>query len=64
MLIINAGSGGIEQSGNGWTNTVEGARKEAQRWLGNMKINDGIRDVEILPGEKPAYDEGRWTFTF
>ena len=32
QLIVNAGSR-IADSGKGWTNTLDGARAEAKRWL-------------------------------
>lgn len=61
MLIINPGSGGIEPGCDGWTNTAEGAHKEAARWLANMH-GAGMRDVELLPQWR--YRDGRWVFRF
>ena len=59
-VVINPGSR-ITAGGKGWTNTVEQARKEAQDWLGKM-IEEGIADVELIPGE--TEHSGRWTFIF
>jgi hypothetical protein len=61
-VLINPGSGPVPGTGEGWTNTYEGAEIEAQRWFRQM-CEDGITDVVlILPG-RPA-DVGRWTFEF
>jgi len=61
-LVINPGSGAIPAAGDGWTNTVEGARVEAQHWLTLIR-DAGIQDVEMHPQER-ATDDGRWQFGF
>lgn len=61
-MIINPGSTIPVQSGKGWTNTEQGAHREAEKWLANMR-SEGITDVELLPGCEPS-GEGRWCFTF
>jgi hypothetical protein len=62
-LIINAGSR-MAESGKGWTNTIEKAREEAERWLGIMR-SQGMWDVDLLriPDDTEPF-EGRWRFTF
>lgn len=59
-LLINPGSH-IGEPGEGWTNTCETARAEAERWLAEMH-ESGMADVELLDGSTER--EGRWTFTF
>jgi len=59
-LLINPGSH-IGEPGNGWTNTVEKARAEAEGWLAQMRA-DGFADVELLDGCTER--EGRWVFAF
>lgn len=60
--FINPGPGSIPTSGNGWTNTYEGAAREAVRWLDQMTTG-GIRDVNLdLKGEDLG--DGRWRFHF
>ena len=59
-LIINAGSriGGDPQ---GWSNTVEEARRRAKEWLYRMRA-EGFTDIEMLePGDEA---DGRWLFVF
>ena len=61
MLIVNPGAHISAFAGEGWTNTYEGAVKEAERYLKLIR-EDGIADVElILPGRE---HEGRWVFGF
>jgi hypothetical protein len=60
-VLINPGSGPAPDSGNGWTNTAEGAQKIAEQWLANMTA-DGIRDITLLPGS--TEHEGHWTFRY
>ena len=60
-ILFNPGSH-IGETQEGWTNTYETARAEAERWLAQMHA-EGMTDVQLLPdGSGP--DEGRWTFTF
>jgi len=59
-IMINPGSH-IGEPGEGWTNTLENARAEAERWLSQMR-DDGICDVELL--DLAIENEGRWTFSF
>lgn len=62
-VIIDPGSRIAAQSGNGWTNTYDGAASEAQKWLRQMQA-DGLTDIVLtLPGV-PAEDEGRWVFQY
>lgn len=61
-IIISPGSRITTNMGNGWSNTYDGAVKEAERWLQEMR-EDHITDVElVLPG-RPG-DPGRWVFGF
>jgi hypothetical protein len=62
MLIINPGSR-VGEPAEGWTNTAEQARKIAQEWLEAIH-KEGMRDVELLPGDRDYGDSGRWVFTF
>jgi hypothetical protein len=59
-VIINAGSriGGEPQ---GWTNTIEQARKEARAWLDRMTA-EGFTDVVLV--DTGREEAGRWTFLF
>jgi hypothetical protein len=59
-LIINPGSH-IGKPGEGWTNTYETARAEAERWLARMHA-DGMAGVELADGATER--DGRWVFTF
>lgn len=61
-MIVNPGSGPVEQDGEGWTNTYETARQKAIAWLKEMHTQ-GLRDVELLDGPTDQTD-GRWVFTF
>jgi hypothetical protein len=62
MVIINPGSRIPTNMGDGWTNTYDGAVKEAERWLSEIH-GDHIEDVElVLPGT-PS-ERGRWVFGF
>jgi hypothetical protein len=61
-VLINPGSGGVPAAGHCWTNTVEEARREAERWLRRIR-EDGITHVTLLP-EVLREEEGRWTFGF
>jgi hypothetical protein len=60
-VIINPGSGPVPRSGQGWTNTVEQARRNAEEWLDRMRA-DGIQDVELL--DSITIRDGRWVFYF
>lgn len=60
VLMVNPGSK-VRESGKGWTNTVELARREALEWLSRIHA-DGMTDVELLDGETQS--DGRWVFTF
>ena len=61
-VIINAGSGTIPASGDGWTNTYQRAEQRARGWLDTIG-KSGIRDVWLdLPGEDLG--DGRWRFAF
>ena len=60
-VIINPGSTIDSMGGDGWTNTVEQARKHAKEWLRRMRREDQI-DAKLLPGE--TFEDGRWTFKF
>jgi hypothetical protein len=62
VLVINAGSGSVEESGKGWTNTQARAEQDAREWLVWMH-REGLRDVALLPG-CAELDDGRWSFTF
>ena len=59
-VFINPGSN-IE-TGEGWTNTFEGAKAEAERWLARMR-KDGLREVSLVAWDE-AEDAGRWKFWF
>lgn len=61
-ILINPGSN-IATAAEGWTNTYETARAEADRWLANMRNNDNLADVELLDPDG-IEREGRWTFRF
>lgn len=61
QILINPGSGPVTHEGNGWTNTREQARRNAERWLANM-VAQGIRDVELL--NEVSIRDGRWVFYF
>lgn len=60
IVVINAGSR-IADSGKGWTNTEDEARREAERWLAALR-NEGLTDIELLDGAVPF--ENRWRFTY
>jgi hypothetical protein len=61
-IIINPGSR-VTASGKGWTNSLDGARKNAQDWFDNMKA-EGFTDlVMTLASEEPDVD-GHWRFVF
>jgi hypothetical protein len=65
-LLINPGSR-IVPSGTGWTNTVEGARRQAERWLSEIHREGsagGMEDVVLLDGATPDESGTRWTFQF
>lgn len=59
-VLINPGShiGGEPQ---GWTNTIEGARRRAGEWLDRMR-SDGFVDIEMV--ELGDEVDGRWLFMF
>ncbi len=59
-VIINPGSR-IATEPQGWSNTREGALREAATWLNRMQ-NDGFGDIVVQ--EIGPDGEGRWTFTF
>jgi len=59
-ILINPGSR-IGEPGEGWTNTLEQARKYAQRRYDGM-LEEGIQDVVMLDEVEPR--EGRWRFKF
>lgn len=61
-IIINPGSGPVAESGEGWTNSLTGAQTHARTWL-RFLGNQGIRDIELVPGEEYTGD-GRWRFRF
>jgi hypothetical protein len=61
-ILVNPGSGPIAD-GDGWTNTVEGARVEAERWLAIITDGQGIRDV-ALEDDAEELDDGRWRFWY
>ena len=58
-LIINPGSR-IQSGGEGWTNTVEGARKKAEEW--QELIRAAGHDVFLMDGVEER--DGRWVFGF
>jgi hypothetical protein len=60
-MLINPGTR-IGGKSDGWTNTAEAARAEAERWLTRM-AGDGLAEVELLDEVNPV-DGGRWQFTF
>ena len=60
-VMINVGAGPVSSSGDGWTNTIETARKSASDWLATMRA-EGVGDVELLPEAEEV--DGRWRFTF
>lgn len=63
-LIINPGSR-IPQNPQGWTNTYEQARRNAEEWLEQMRRDGFGHDVILLSGpEKQADGGGRWIFRF
>jgi hypothetical protein len=63
--IMNAGSGAVPASGEGWTNTYETAREKAIGWHKRLTHDDGMRDIVLLPdGDGRAAPDGRWVFTF
>lgn len=61
-VLINPGSGPVLDSGDGWTNSYQGAQKEAARWLESMH-KEGIYDVDVVDYGPGAVD-GRWRFGF
>lgn len=62
MLIVNAGSQ-IPETGAGWTNTLDQARKNAQDWFDTMR-GSGFTDLEMtLQSEDPVDDRWRFVFT-
>lgn len=62
MMIVNPGSGPVHESGEGWTNTYDEARREAARWLERMHAH-GLRDVVPVKPDGVC-EEGRWRFGF
>lgn len=63
-LILNPGSGPVEESGDGWENTYAGAVANAERWLARL-ADEGIREVDMTaPAEAPSDEGGRWTFQY
>lgn len=60
-LIINPGSGDVEYSGEGWTNTHENARINAYDFYKRI-IADGITDITVT--DKKEDRGGRWAFGF
>jgi len=64
-LIINPGSGAVQASGEGWTNSYAGARAEAGKWLEGMHA-EGMTDVTLLDGASAGegVNAGRWRFRF
>jgi hypothetical protein len=60
-VIINPGSEPIDY-GEGWTNTVEVARRIANEWLAQMR-REGMDEIELMPGETERGD-GRFRFRF
>lgn len=64
-VLINPGSGPVAETGDGWTNSYEGALAEAQQWLSRIHA-DGMEDVKlVLPCSCRAdVDGGRWSFGF
>lgn len=62
MVLINPGSGPVPTSGEGWTNTYEGAYGWATYWLGLIH-EQAATDVVLLNPGTPSGD-GRWTFRF
>jgi hypothetical protein len=61
-LIINPGSGGIDASGEGWTNTHEQAKKYAYKWFYRPMLARGFTHIEVTDLDEQI--EGRWKFTF
>ena len=60
MAIINPGFR-IAAQGDGWTNTYEKARANAEQWLAKMQAT-GMTDVELLDDTEQR--DQRWQFTF
>jgi len=60
-VFINPGSH-VSETGEGWTNTFEGAKAEAEKWLARMH-NDGLHEVELVTWDDTE-DAGRWKFWF
>lgn len=46
-------------SGNGWTNTAEGAQHNAEEWVARMR-RDGFRDIELITTGR--HDKDQWEF--
>jgi hypothetical protein len=62
-ILINPGAH-IGPADEGWTNTYEGALREAERWLERMR-EDGIgADIDLVIPAEPVEHDGRWTFGF
>jgi hypothetical protein len=59
-VIINPGSR-LPTEPQGWTNTHEGAKREAAQWLARMHA-DGFGDIEMT--DTGETDGQRWTFEF
>lgn len=61
-IIINPGSGPVDEVGEGWSNSYFTALKTAKEWLERME-RDGLRDIELL--DRVVDDgDGRWEFRF
>lgn len=59
-VLINLGSS-IGTQYQGWTNTVETARRAAQEWFDRMTA-EGFIDIELI--DTGIEHEGRWKFLF
>lgn len=61
-LIINPGSGGIADKGEGWTNTHAQSKKNAYEWFYKPMIEEGFTDISVKDTGLVA--EGRWCYDF
>lgn len=61
MTIMTGGGSWIAEPGDGWSNTYEKARANAEEWLATMH-KAGMTDVELLNTVEER--NRRWQFTF
>lgn len=61
-MIINPGSGAVETSGEGWTNTHKQARVNAYEWFYKPMLEQGFTDIKVI--DTKIERDGRWLFNF